>query len=73
MNFQMNDLVTNIYTELKNEQPIVISNLRSVIYCQPKPMMVTLKQVWLNLISNAIKYTKLKAKTIIELGSRNEW
>lgn len=31
-----------------------------------------IKQVWINLISNAIKYSKHKSKTIIEIGSYNK-
>lgn len=30
---------------------------------------VTIRQVWINLISNALKYTKNKSKAIIEIGS----
>ena len=29
---------------------------------------ITIKQVWMNLISNAIKYTRHKEKAIIEIG-----
>ena len=30
---------------------------------------IGIKQVWLNLISNAVKYSRLKEKAIIEIGS----
>jgi two-component system, sensor histidine kinase and response regulator len=31
-----------------------------------------MKQVWINLISNAVKYSRVKEKAIIEIGSREE-
>ena len=34
--------------------------------------IAAIKQVWLNLISNAIKYSKLKDKTVIEIASKVE-
>ena len=65
----MNDLVTNLCEELKSEQ-----ESRSIEF-QIKPLLpaqgdtIAIKQVWLNLISNAIKYSKLKDKAIIEIDS----
>lgn len=37
-----------------------------------KGQQALIKQVWVNLISNAIKYSKHKSKTIIEIGSYNK-
>jgi len=65
----MNELVTTICTELKKEQ-----GLRDIEF-RVQPLLpayadnVAIKQVWLNLISNAVKYTKLKDKAIIEISS----
>jgi PAS domain S-box-containing protein len=65
----MNELVTNLCSEFKNE--LSSRDIEFII----KPLLsaqadnITIKQVWLNLISNAIKYSKLKDKTIIEITS----
>ena len=32
-----------------------------------------IKQVWINLISNALKYSRNKEKAVIEIGSKNEY
>ncbi|OFX17019.1 MAG: hypothetical protein A2033_04690 [Bacteroidetes bacterium GWA2_31_9] len=37
-----------------------------------KGQQALIKQVWVNLISNAIKYSKHKSKTVIEIGSYNK-
>ncbi|HEY8932985.1 MAG TPA: ATP-binding protein, partial [Rariglobus sp.] len=34
--------------------------------------MALLKQVWINLLSNALKYTRRRERTVIEIGSRTE-
>ncbi len=65
----MDDLVRSICNEFKNEQ-----HSRDIEF-HIKPLLsapadaIAIKQVWLNLISNAVKYSKLKAKTIIEIDS----
>jgi PAS domain S-box-containing protein len=70
MNISMNSMVTNICNELKNEHP------NRNIQFQIKPLLTaqadnsSLKQVWLNLISNAIKYSRHKEKSIIEISSK---
>ena len=33
---------------------------------------VTIRQVWINLISNAVKYTRHKESTVIEIGSEEQ-
>jgi PAS domain S-box-containing protein len=38
--------------------------------CQGEPAL--LKQVWINLISNAVKYSRRKDPAVIEIGFRNE-
>ncbi|MCW3077634.1 MAG: His Kinase (Phospho-acceptor) protein [Bacteroidetes bacterium] len=66
---EMNDLVTNLCHELKNEQ-----NDRNIQF-HINPLLpaagnvTSLKHVWANLISNAIKYTKYKDKSVIEISS----
>src|SRR5688572_6025626 len=69
MNIPMQEIVINICGELKKEQghrdiEFDIRELRPV-----KADNIGIKQVWLNLISNAIKYSRLKKKAIIEIGS----
>lgn len=64
----MNEVVADVCKELKAMQhhPVEyhIKNLHGVIADR-----VIIKQVWVNLISNAIKYSCLKEKGIIEIGS----
>ncbi len=54
----------------------MVGNTRNVLFVNQnqdlipaKGEQVLIKQVWANLISNAIKYSKYNAKTIIEIGS----
>lgn len=65
----MQSMVTNLCNEIKNEQhnrniQFNISELKSA-----QGDSVTIKQVWVNLISNAVKYSKLIEIAIIEIGS----
>ncbi|MBC7935935.1 MAG: PAS domain S-box protein [Rhizobacter sp.] len=65
----MHSLVQNICDELKEEVPdrnieFRISNLLPALADN-----MALKQVWLNLVSNSIKYTRLKNAAIIEISS----
>ena len=65
----MNDIVSNLCDELKNEHNLrniefKINNLRAA-----NGDSVAIQQAWINLISNAVKYSKLNKKTIIEIGS----
>ena len=69
MDIRMNDIATTICSELKMEQ----GDRNIEFHISPLiPALadhIAIKQVWLNLISNAIKYTKPKEKAIIEIGS----
>jgi PAS domain S-box-containing protein len=70
MNVQMQTVVTNLCFELKNEYghrgiEFQINELFPV-----QADNVAIRQVWVNLISNAIKYSKLKDNAIIEIGSQ---
>jgi PAS domain S-box-containing protein len=69
MNIPMHEIVSNLCRELKAEQ--VNRNIEFNIRELPsvKADNIGMKQVWLNLVSNAIKYTRLKEKAIIEIGS----
>ena len=69
MNIPMHDMVTNLCSEIKNEQGN--RNIQFKINeLQPaQGDSVAIKQVWVNLISNAVKYSRLNEKAIIEIGS----
>jgi signal transduction histidine kinase len=65
--FSMNDLVSEVIsdiTEQTKESDIVwqVSTLNTV--CGDR---ILLKQVWINLISNAVKFTKYKPKRIVKI------
>ncbi len=64
----MHDMVLSLCQEVKSEHPnrnieITVHPLQSV-----QGDSITIKQVWLNLVSNAVKYSKLKKTTRIEIG-----
>ena len=69
MNINMQYLVTNICTELKKEQDDrnIEFNIGPLLAADADN--IAIKQVWLNLVSNAIKYSKHKETAIIEIGS----
>ncbi|MDB5223077.1 MAG: cph1 5, partial [Chitinophagaceae bacterium] len=69
MNIRMQDIVTNICSELKNEQGDRNIEFHIGELSPAQADNIAIKQVWLNLISNAIKYSKLKDTAIIEIGS----
>lgn len=68
-NIRMNDLVTNLCNELKKEQARRIIEFHIHSLLPARADAIAIKQVWLNLISNAIKYSRLKDTAIIEIGS----
>ncbi|MEP7106957.1 MAG: CHASE3 domain-containing protein [Ferruginibacter sp.] len=69
VNIPMHDMVTNLCNEIKNEH-----NNRTIHFkindLQPaEGDSATLKQVWINLISNAVKYSRQNENAVIEIGS----
>ena len=71
LNITMDIIVNDTCYELKNEH----ADRKIEFHISPLlPAMadnMAIKQVWLNLISNAVKYTKLKDTAIIEIGSES--
>ena len=65
----MRDMVHEVWRELKNEQDHRDIKFHIGELPPAQADAVTMKQVWLNLISNAIKYSRQKEKAIIEIGS----
>jgi signal transduction histidine kinase len=66
------DLVRQCVDELRAEQQgrrveIAIGDLPA---CQADPVL--LKHVWMNLMSNALKYTRKREAAVIEVGSREQ-
>ena len=70
INISMKDMVSHVWEEMKDEVNPT-SNPEIFIKDMPFEMAdkATIRQVWMNLISNAIKYSKLKEKPVIEIGA----
>lgn len=68
----MNDLVSGIWNELYRAE----ENRNIKFILQPLPdanaEKTTIQQVWVNLISNALKYTRNKNETIIEIFAKEK-
>lgn len=68
----MNEVVATIWEDLKKAEES--RNIDFVLKDMPETYadLNTMKQVWTNLISNALKYTKNKDKTVIEVGAETQ-
>jgi signal transduction histidine kinase len=67
----MNALTQVVATELKEQQKRDVDlNIKSMLAIQGDSSM--LKQVMTNLVSNALKYSNKKAKSVVEIGSYAE-
>ena len=66
---RMQDMVTNLCDEIKKEYTDRIIEFQINTLQPAHGDSVAIKQVWVNLISNAVKFSKLKQKAIIEIGS----
>lgn len=71
-NVSMHDMAMGIYEELKkmDEQRMVEFTMQSIP--DIKADHVTIKQVWVNLISNALKYSRNVDNAAIEIGSEEK-
>ena len=65
----MNALVTLVREEILLEDDNNIPEFKVGVLPAAKADQSLIKQVWINLISNAIKYSKYKPKTKIEIGA----
>jgi signal transduction histidine kinase len=65
----MTDLVNSVTEELLFEDGENIPEFNIKLLPPAKGDQSLIKQVWINLISNAIKYSKYKIKTNIEIGA----
>jgi len=72
VNVRMDSMVANICSELKNEQGERNIEFQIGELLPAKADNITIRYVWLNLISNAIKYSRGKDKTVIEIGSETQ-
>ncbi len=68
-NINMSAFVKSIIAELFSEdkESNVEFKLKTLLHAKGDQSLI--KQVWINLISNAIKYSKYKPKTHIEIGA----
>ena len=69
INISMEPLVANICNELKTEQAGHTIDFEINHLLPAQADRAALKQVWFNLISNAIKYSRHTEKAVIEIGS----
>jgi len=67
----IHDMVTNIWDEIKNEKENRNIEFKLNTLLPVEGDSVTIKQVWVNLISNAVKYSRLKENAIIEINSES--
>jgi PAS domain S-box-containing protein len=68
----MNALVREAIGELSSEQEGRQVEVRVAHLPRSKGERALLKQVWLNLLSNALKYTRKRAAALVEIGSAVE-
>jgi signal transduction histidine kinase len=71
-NVPMQDIVKNICTEMTTEHscPRIEFKINELLPAEGDT--VALNQTWINLISNAVKYSRLKDKPFIEIGSMEQ-
>lgn len=72
MNISMKEMVVSVWKELKKMEDN--RHIEFILKELPETHadVVTIKQVWTNLVSNAIKYTRQKEKAVIEIGSEKK-
>ncbi|MEY4874899.1 MAG: Phytochrome-like protein cph1 [Bacteroidota bacterium] len=72
MKIEMHEMVKNIADEMFNNE----QNKNVVLHIKPLPNVyadvISIKQVWINLIANAFKYSQTKSERKIEIGATEE-
>jgi len=68
----MSTMAKDVFMELKKVAPTRDIECNIADLPDAKADKDTMRLVWVNLISNAIKYTRPKAKAVIEIGSKVE-
>jgi signal transduction histidine kinase len=63
----VNGIITSVKEEEKRDIKFIVGNIPDV-----PGDSILLKQVWTNLISNAVKYTRYKEKAVIEIGAEEK-
>ena len=64
----MTELVTNISNEMVDQENGRIIKLNILPLESVRVDLQMMRQVWINLISNALKYTRKNQKTVVEIG-----
>ncbi len=67
--FEMQEIVNQIIVELSPEIEIEKIKFENKINHSPPSDLNMMRQVWVNLISNALKYSSMKESVVIEIGS----
>jgi light-regulated signal transduction histidine kinase (bacteriophytochrome) len=67
--FNMNELIESVYAEVKNAYPERNIILKLAILPKVKADRAMMRQVWVNLIGNAVKFSRNREVTKIEIGS----
>jgi len=68
----MRDLANRVFQELRTLEPArtIRFNIDALPEAQGDPAMI--KQVWINLIANAVKFTRKKSEAVIRIGGQRE-
>jgi light-regulated signal transduction histidine kinase (bacteriophytochrome) len=68
----MTQVVANVVNEIKSSVPDSNAEINIQKMQQAECDPVLIKQVWVNLVSNAFKYSRKKEKPVIEIGSQGQ-
>ncbi len=65
----MNDMVKTVIDEVQSDNQVTLPEFQLHELYKVKCDPTLMKQVWTNLISNAVKYSRKKEKPVIEIGT----